>query len=130
VSDGDNRETVERDVIRAALTHVNELNEDDKLPGAIRGMIESASEAARKGISGEKSAGAIVVIIGDEGSHHVELCGGFNPVVAYGAMVDAILEVFVTVQEQRANKVIKSFVGDVETAAAQIEKSISNPTDH
>lgn len=130
MSDGDNRETVARDLIRAALTKLNEYNEDDKLTGAVQGLIVSANEAAKNGIGGEIPAGAIVVIIGEGGSHHVELCGGFNSIVAYGSMVDAILEVFLVSQEQKANKVIKSFVGDMKTAAAQIEKSITNPTDH
>ena len=121
----------DRQVIADALTILTKLNDDDELPGSLRGMIAAASEAATNGVrTDEKCDGAITILLGDKGSHHIEMSGGFNPVVVYGAMVDAILEVYSTVQESKAEQVVRSFVGDVETAAAQIEKAVTKPDEH
>lgn len=123
----------DRAVIADAIASLKTLTEKNELPAALMAVVVSVNEAAKTGVlteTFEACEGTILVLFGEKGSHHIDMAGGFNPVTAYGVLVDGILDIFVKVREADTEKIVKSFVGDIEASAAQIQKAVTNPTDH
>ena len=106
------------------LSGVKELG----LSKALQGLIIAMAEGAKKGVGeNEDIEGALLVFIGKKGSHHLEFTGGFNPYVAYGACVDAILEVRALADNAKNERIVRSFIGSAQSQAAQFEKDATDP---
>ena len=123
----------DRELIRQALTILNDINESDEpMPTAIGAMIGCAGSLAKGGElpGGELCQGAILCLFGERGSQTNRLVGAFNPIVAYGGLVDAMFEVRTATEIEATKETIQSFVGDAQAALADIEKQVTHPTDH
>ena len=123
----------DRTIIADAIANLKTLTENNELNAALMAVVVSVNEAAKTGVlteTFEPCEGTILALFGEQGSHHIEMSGGFNPVTAYGVLVDAIFDIFVKVREADTEKIVKSFVGDIEASAAMIHKAVTKPTDH
>jgi hypothetical protein len=126
-------ERADRAIIRDALTELIEFNETGKAMSRGLGGLIGCAYAAMKGGTipdGEELGGAIVCMIGVRGSQTTEMVGAFNPILAYGALIDAMFEVRTASEIEATQATIKSFVGDAQAALADIEKQVTHPTDH
>ena len=123
----------DRELIRAALTKLHEINENgEPMSGGLGGLIGCACAAARGGTmpDGEELEGAIICMIGSRGSQNTEMVGALNPIMAYGSLVDAIFDVREKWAMEETKQAVKSFVGDAQAALASIEKDLTKPDEH
>lgn len=122
------QELHERDLTKEALHDLTVRNDNLNLCKALQGLLIAMAEGARKGVGeDEEIEGALCIFIGTKNSHHLEFTGKFNPFAAYGAAVDSMFEVRALADNAKNDRIIKSFVGNLESQAAQVEKDATNP---
>ena len=122
------QELQEREMTAKAIAELTTLNEKLELCKAFQGLLIAMAEGAKSGVQeDEPIEGAMVVFLGNRNSHHLEFTGKFNPYAAYGACMDAMFEVRDLDQQGKAGRIVKSFVGNLESLGAQIEKDATNP---
>lgn len=115
-----------------ALARLIALVENNEISAEAGTLITHADDIEQRTMlpNNEKVSGLVLVCCGENLGSNFTLEGAFVPQHAYGALVEAILQLWTTSQVNAFEGPIKSMVGEMLTSAAMVEKQLSGSDEH